>query len=212
MFQTRLAMMLVNTQPEVYITGIISCEMPFVHMSRNELVKAARRCPTPPTHLMFIDQDTSVYPGTIQRLLSFKKRVIGAVVYSRNPPHKPVVYHFHPTFSHMDADFPGPDAEPFHVKGGGIGMAAALIEMTVFNDLEEKFGTQTWFQSPLLVDPAMPIDKQESVIGEDVFFCKRLDQAGIEVWVDPKDQTEHTAYMTICGDLFRATREARQTG
>jgi hypothetical protein len=209
MFQPRLAQMLLNTQHEVFITGIISCELPFIHMSRNALVKASRRCPDPPTHIMMIDQDTCVYPGTIARLIEHRKRVIGAVVYSRLPPYKPVVYHFTPKFIHMDADFPGPDADPFQVKDGGIGLAAVLIEMNVFDELEEKHSDQMWFQAPCTVDMSKPIDRREEVMGEDIFFCKRLNEAGIEIWVDPADMTGHFGMIEITGELFRENLKAR---
>jgi hypothetical protein len=208
-FQTRLAQMLLNTQHSVYITGIISCELPFIHMTRNALVKASRRCPTPPTHIMMIDQDTCVYPGTIERLLEHRKRVIGAVVYSRTPPYKPVVYHFTPKFTHMDSDFPGPDSEPFLVTDGGIGMAAVLIEMNVFDELEEKYGDQMWFQAPCTVNMEKPIDQREEVMGEDIFFCNRMNEAGIEIWVDPGDLTGHFGWIEITGELFRENQLAR---
>lgn len=210
--QPRLAQMLLNTQHNVYISGVMSCELGFIHMTRNALVKAARRCPEPttPTHIMFIDQDTSVYPGTIERLLEARKRVIGAVVYARTAPYKPVVYRFSPKFEHMDSDFPGPEAEPFQVKDGGIGMAAVLIEMSVFDELEEKYGDQMWFQSPCMVDMSKPMDQREQNMGEDVFFCKRLNETGIEIWVDPGDLTGHFGWIEITGELYRENRSARQ--
>jgi hypothetical protein len=208
MYQVRLAQMLLNTQHEVYISGILSCEMPFIHMSRNALVRAARAIPgAGVTHIMFIDQDTSLLPGTIGRLLKSRKRVIGAVCYSRMPPHRPAVFHFKPEFKTYDFDFPGPDAEPFHVKDGGIGGAAMLIEMSVFDDLENHFGDQKWFDAPIRDLPGKP---EGQPIGEDIFFCERLLKAGIDVWVDPGDLTEHSTYVVVCGELFRATRESRK--
>jgi hypothetical protein len=213
MCQPKLAQMLLNTQHNVYISGILSIELPFIHLARNALVKATRRIPDPkPTHIMFIDYDTAVYPGSIEQLLEARKRVIGAVVYSRRPPYQPVVYHFVPPnkMVNMDFDFPDPESGPFQVVNGGIGMAACLIEMNVFDELEEKFGDQMWFQSPSTKDPDKPLECQEQIMGEDVFFCKRLLEAGIEVWVDPSDMTDHTGYIDVCGALFRENRKARQ--
>ena len=79
----------------------------------------------------------------------------------------------------------------------------------MFDDLEEKYGDQMWFQAPCTVNMDKPIDQREEVMGEDIFFCKRLNEAGIEIWVDPGDLTGHFGWIEITGELFRENQLAR---
>lgn len=202
----------IQTSQDVDLAGVVDVSCSLVNWARNTLVNEARRVSPDATHLMFIDPDSVPDPGTITRLLSFNKRVIGATVYLKKPPYIPVIWDWVPidenrqTWKYRDYDFPTPDSEPFVVDG--IGMACTLIEMSVFSEMEAYFKDPIWFQTPSQTNRCN--GKSESfTVGEDVFFCQRLNEMGIEIWCDPIDQVDHIGIFAACGPLFRNWRAKR---
>lgn len=204
-YMPKLGMLCIQAERDIGLLGIITSNMSYVHMARNCLVKMARRQIPKPTHLMFIDQDCALAPDTITRLASFDKPIIGAVYYKKAGPYTPIVYHLRPSAKFYDEDMPGPDSPPFHVKHGGVGMGATLIRMDVFDEMEKAFEDSMWYQCPSFIAE----DGRDAMMGEDIFFCDRLDKLGIEVWCDPSDQVEHIGNIPVCGELFRVTRSMR---
>lgn len=205
----KFGMLCIQAERDLDVIGVLTTNMAYIHMARNVLVQGARKVKPTPTHLMFVDQDSIPNPDTITRLLSFDKPVIAATYYKKVSPYLPIVYHIRPEFKHYDYDFPDHGEQPFLLVDGGVGMGATLIRMDVFDKVEEKFGDNLWFQCPALKSSAGS-DVVGSMMGEDVFFCDRCNQTGIEIWCDPRDQVGHIGQLDVCGELFRITRQMRQ--
>jgi hypothetical protein len=55
---------------------------------------------------------------------------------------------------------------------GSIGMGVMLIKRNVFEKL-----TEPWFETPWRTDA-------RGYIGEDIFFCRKAQDAGYKIWID----------------------------
>lgn len=87
--------------------------------------------------LFWIDADTTVPAGSIERLLKTGKKVISGLYYAKNFPHNPILYN-----KHMGAFAPlPPDAwergEIIRVDMAGMG--CMLIHRSVFEDIKDKY-------------------------------------------------------------------------
>lgn len=132
---------------------------------RNMLVRGAREVSKRGRidYILFLDSDMTFPPDTLQRLISHKKDIAGAVYHRRVPP-----------FDVMGRTL---DNNPLQVNGGihqlaGIPTGVMLVHMRVFDKVEEP-----WFRHPLNVD----LKDNE---GEDFYFCNAARAAGFEVWAD----------------------------
>lgn len=82
--------------------------------------------------------------------------------------------------------------EPMRVFGAGMGFMA--VKSGVFESL-----TRPWFQSPM-VKMTSPYDEKEysfPIMGEDLSFCHRANEAGFEVWLDPSIKLIHHKMMRL---------------
>lgn len=115
--------------------------------------------------MLFIDDDQVFAPDLLTRLLSHEKDVVGALCMRRDEPYAPFCFeriteegHFVP----IDLRKHQPDEL---VRVPAVGTGAMLIRRHVFEGTPEP-----WF----------PIGEQ----GEDVLFCKAVQEAGFEVYCD----------------------------
>lgn len=132
-----------------------------VHKNRNDLAKEA--ISRDYTHLFFVDADMCFSPVVLDRLLERNKDIIGANYYRRNPNKESVV------------DFIE-DGEL--TKCNSIGTGCALIKTEVFKKMSYPYFA---FQDSDL----------EEEVGEDIYFCKKAQKLGYEVWVDTTMQIGH---------------------
>lgn len=152
-----------------------------VDVIRNDLVKQAQLdgC----TDILMMDTD-QMYPDAdmIQKLLAHKLPVVGAKVHRRYPPFDPILLR-----GKLGELKPIPDDE---IVGGGlvkvdaIGCGCVMFDMAVFDEIENP-----WFE--LTTGPAgVPI-------GEDVGFCMKLKERGIDIIVDCSIDVKHLALMAV---------------
>ena len=137
---------------------------------RNNMVKTAlkERC----DYILFIDADMRFPKDTLRRLLAHKKDIVGVNATTRSEPVKPTAKileieedgtcNWKPIFS---------NAENGISKADGIGCGVMLIKASVFSKIEFSY---FYFE-------ALPGDK---LLGEDIYFCVKAKDAGIETWVD----------------------------
>lgn len=74
--------------------------------------------------------------------------------------------------------------EPVKVYGAGMGFMA--VKSGVFESL-----TRPWFQSPVVTTKVDGKDFTFPIMGEDLSFCHRAQEAGFEVWLDPEIKLIH---------------------
>lgn len=149
------------------VLPIIATEGYTIAENRNYCVYKALRegC----DYLLFIDDDMTFPPDTLERLLEHDKPVVGVYSYSRKLPLTPTV------------KFAGepPTERPTELfECEQVGMGVALIDCELFRTLNAP-----WFKfetSPTGL----------TIEGEDGFFCNKVREKH-SVWCDPTIQVGH---------------------
>lgn len=133
-------------------------------------------------YLLFIDDDMTLPPDTLERLLARGKEIVGVNSMSRCLPLSSTVGlmdekggYKHPDY-HPEWEMRIPD-ELF--KAYFVGCGVCLIDMRVFKLLKKP-----WFK---FQDHKIGMNK----VGEDGYFCEKAKKAGIEIWCDPTISIGH---------------------
>lgn len=135
-----------------------------VAMQRQELVNEALQ--TNCTHIMWIDSDM-IFPTEItDALLSHEKDIVACNYSTRVEPYRPVAFK---TLGDLDKRI-------FSQEGietaDAVGMGMMLVKREVYENMSmPHFGVE-WN------------DDYTSLVGEDVFFCKKAGEHGYELWID----------------------------
>lgn len=163
-------------------------------------------------YLMFVDSDMVFEPNHIEMLLAHKKDVVGGLCVKRVPPYTSTVYMYRSEKgSYVPIDTADPNAIILDalIPCDGTGAAFLLIKMSVFDDMEKPYFSMPpvgWMEVVAAakrvnennVEALDELDKSfdeldkaiefadsiDSSCGEDLFFCNRLRQVGVEVFVD----------------------------
>lgn len=137
---------------------------------RNQLVKTslAAKC----DYILFIDADMRFPKDTLKRLMAHDKDIIGVNATTRSEPVTPTARNIHlgedgsitwmPIYSNQFSGIEMAD---------GIGCGVMLIKSSVFERLQE----------PYFYFEQLPDNK---ILGEDIYFCVKSKDAGIDTWVD----------------------------
>ena len=155
-----------------------------VTMQRQHLVDQALE--TDCTHILWLDSDMSFPSNTLNALLSHDKDIIACNYSTRVPPHRPVAFR-----SKNDLDsrvYTGTGIQ----KIWAIGLGCMLVKREVFETLEKPYFKISWD------------DQHDSLMGEDIYFCTRANEAGYEIWLE-NDLSKNIAHVgtksyTIKGD------------
>lgn len=139
--------------------------------ARNDCVAQAKKMNA--EWLMFIDSDMVFEPNYVEMLLEHDKDVVGGLCVKRVPPFNSTVYFRQSNKMYVPLDGADPSALKLNslINVDGTGTAFLLVRMSVFDKLE-----QPYF--------AMPEGAEGGVLGEDLYFCEKLDKAGVEMYVD----------------------------
>ena len=132
-------------------------------------------------YLLFIDDDMTFPADTLSRL-PYDKDVVGVNSYSRCLPLSSTVglmnskgEYMHPD-KHTEWEMQIPDGL---FKAYFVGAGVLLIKMSVFDKLKKPYFAFTY-------------DKNGQVIhGEDGSFCKKVKEAGMDVWCDSSLEIFH---------------------
>jgi hypothetical protein len=147
----------------------------YVHQMRNEIVYSAIENQS--DYLMFIDSDLDFPSNGIRILLSHNKDVVGGCYNIKKLPAKGTVK--------------------------GLGKNGVICEHEMSKELEKVYAIPTGFM--LIKLPAIkymphPFDFDRypdgMLIGEDVNFCKRLNEMGKEIWCDGSISIGHIGEYT----------------
>lgn len=133
-------------------------------------------------YLLFIDDDMTFPPETLNQLLSHGKDIVGVASNSRVLPKSPTV-----GLMDKDGNYKHPDKYPswemkipdelfkcFFVGGGVL-----LIKMSIFSVINKP-----WFKFE-------SNDDGKIIRGEDGWFCDKARTHGFDVWCDPKIEIGH---------------------
>ena len=130
------------------------------------------------THVLWLDSDMTFGPGILDDLLFHGKEMVCGMFASRRPPYGSCVYSSIEGNNITKVEDFG--TEPFKVAG--CGFATVLTSVELLNDVFKKFGT---------------VFTPTTMYGEDLAFCKRVQDIGREIWCDPTVRPGHIAHITV---------------
>ena len=194
MLKTMIAIPCMDTVPTTFMEKLLGLQRPqsLVVTARNSLVYDARNMLAEMAmregmdRILWLDSDMAFDSDLLIRLnadLDEGRRFVSALCFSRKTPIKPCIYSEtgyreipeegrRETYSVCMEDYPMD--EIFQVKG--VGLAACLMEVSVIKEVYERFGS-----------PFFP----EAGFGEDLSFCRRCNELGIEMWCDSRIKVGH---------------------
>ena len=145
----------------------------YISDNRNKIVDIAmeNKC----THIFFVDHDMRFHASTLKLLLEQDKDVIGAKYNYRFMPLTPMVKFFDKEGKVVNEGVLLKET----FKVAGIGTGCLLIKASVF----EKIG-KPYFP--------MEYDKEGNITcTEDMGFCEKVRNAGMDIWCDPAISVSH---------------------
>lgn len=164
---------------------------------RNDIVKKALDIGS--THLLMCDVD-QVYPvHTVTRLLSHGLPVVGASVSRRYPPFDKIILRINKDTNSYDSVDDWKDGELLECDATGTG--CILYQMDVFKKIPEP-----WFE--FVTD-----DETGMTIGEDIYLCQKIKNAGYKIFVDTSVEVGHLTTMVVnqkTHDLYKSMKCAQQ--
>jgi GT2 family glycosyltransferase len=145
----------------------------YIHDNRNQVIGAAIKEGS--SHVMFIDSDQTFPENGITTLLDRDKDIIGGCYNRRSFPLQTTVQ---ASVDGGPAHFLKPDEipkEPFRCTVVPAGFM--LIKMEALKKIAPPYFSFDPFEGRL--------------VGEDVYFCRKANISGVEVWCDPTIKIGH---------------------
>ncbi len=149
----------------------------FVHENDNNLVELAKQKKA--THLFLVEHDMVFEPDTLGKLLEQDKDVIAASYNHRTLPLHPMIYQQAPDTKElylMNYETLWPK-ETF--KCFGVPTGCTLIKMSVFDKIKKPYFSFKYKKNGKIK------------MSQDMYFCKKVNEAGLEVWADPNIMISH---------------------
>lgn len=128
-------------------------------------------------YILFIDSDQVFPADALGKLISLDKPVATGIYFQRQYPFRPVIYKI--TETDQVSNLPEWPNTPFKTEACGAGFL--LIRKDVFDQFEE------YNDEPF----TMIKNKVNEWAGEDISFCLRCREKGIEIWADPTIRIGH---------------------
>ena len=148
-----------------------------VYIARNRL--AHRAILDEYTHVLWLDSDMTFSDSIVEDLLFCGKDMVCGAFVSRRPPYGPCVYTdiSDPANMKKVENF---GTEPFRVDG--CGFATVLTSVSLLDAVQSNFGT---------------CFRPTEQYGEDLAFCDRVKQLGMEIWCEPTVRPGHIAHVPV---------------
>lgn len=147
-----------------------------VYAARDKLAKAAINGDF--THVLWLDSDVVFNDDILDDLLFSGHDFVSGIYHARRQPYPATVFRsLEPVDRYTCDSYP---AEPFRIAGCGFGCVLVTVDILKQIMLQHK----TCF---------CPI----ADYGEDLAFCKRCTDAGIEIYADPSVRLGHIGHITI---------------
>lgn len=132
------------------------------------------------THILWLDNDMNFPEDTIERLYRHGKPIVGANYSQRKEPAKPVAAK-NGVWVYTEEDSTGLEQVDF------VGMGCMLVETAVYEHLPKPWHTLGWNPN------------KNTIVGEDVYFCRKAAGIGADVFIDHDLSKElgHVGYRTF---------------
>jgi GT2 family glycosyltransferase len=133
--------------------------------------------------ILWLDDDMAPPADLLERLHMTGKRFVGAVAYKREPPHEPCVQRFVGDHTQIRGEFFDPDPSLPVVEADGTGFACLLMHRSVWEAVWER-------------TEGRPFQYRVGM-GEDIYFCMRAKEAGVQLYVVPSCVVGHVTDVVI---------------
>ena len=165
-----------------------TCGRMHVHVARDEMAKTAlvSNC----DYLYMIDDDMIAPDDLFERLYESNKDIIAPLAFTRNFPHKPVIYscvegwdtvsqteHF---TNYAVMNYP----KDRLIECDAVGFGAVLIKVDCFRKMK-----MPWFMNPFKT-------------GEDINFCYEAKKYGFSTWMDTRLKLGHVSHPLIITEEY----------
>jgi len=152
--------------------SVLSSKSSLLPKARNELIvqALAQKC----THLLFIDTDQTFPSWTAHAMVSRRLPVVAANVPIKSIPSKPSARNYNPAWWGGDIVDTGPDSTGVQ-QVWRVGTGIMLVDLSILEKVQKPYFSTDWRVMP---------DGTEECIGEDWWFCERLEAAGIPIHID----------------------------
>lgn len=151
--------------------------------------------------VLWLDSDMDFNPDLLKLLsedMDEGRELVSGLYFKRKAPVKPVIYKEVGYYHDPQNDSVTPIAIPYEEYPkdsifpiAGCGFGGVLVSVDLINRVGEKFGLPF---SPILG------------FGEDLSFCKRVSQLGVEMFCDSRVKLGHVGLGTITEDTYLSTR------
>lgn len=148
-----------------------------VYVGRDKLAKMA--IDQGFTHILWLDSDMIFNEDLLENLMLSGKSFVTGIAHARRAPHVSCI--FNEIWPAVDR-WEGHDYPKGTFKIGGCGFACVLMETKVAEKVYTINGTAFFPMKEL---------------GEDLAFCKRARDAGIELWAEPRVWLGHIGHITV---------------
>lgn len=160
------------------------------------------------SHLLFIDSDMGWPDYAALELLAHDRDVVAAVGRMKDEEHK--------FCCHLDADRLLYDKEAGLIRVGSVGTGFMLVKKHVIEKLTEatkgkayRKGNGAGKAAGDLISPIFDIEYRDGIMfGEDYTFCRRWQDLGGDVWVDPGIPLAHVGPYEYAGTYATALKAA----
>ena len=165
-----------------------TCGRMHVHVARDEMAKTAlvSNC----DYLFMIDDDMIAPDDLFEKLYESHKDIIAPLAFTRNFPHKPVIYsciegwdpviqkeHF---INYAVMNYPKNKL----IECDAVGFGAVLINVNCFRTMP-----QPWFMNP-------------NKTGEDINFCYEAKKYGFKTWMDTRLKLGHLGHPLLITEEY----------
>lgn len=159
-----------------------------VHVAREEMGKKALFANA--DYLFMIDDDMTCPDDLFEKLYADDKDIIAPLAFTRNFPHKPVVYRC------VDGWDPVSNCDTFTnfsimnypkdklFQADAVGFGAVLIKMDVLRKMPSP-----WFMNPYKT-------------GEDINFCYEAKKYGFTTWMDSRVKLGHVSHPVVVTEEY----------
>lgn len=171
-----------------------------IYDSRNQLLEAAKE--NKADRILWLDSDMDIPMDAMRKLnedLDAGHEIVSGLYFKRKPPFSPVIFKecrldkigtsLIPISTYYN-DYPKDDL--FEVAAFGFG--CVMMTMDAVSTILRRFGMM----------PFMPVGG----FGEDLSFCMRAREAGIQLWADSRVKCGHVGYKTYTALDYRGNDNA----
>lgn len=147
-----------------------------VYLAREELAGYAMSFEF--THVLWLDSDMVFSEELFDDLYDTGHDFTTAIFHARKPAHQSCIFKsLTPPERYKWDEYPD---VPFLIKG--CGMAATMTKTSILKAVKDKFGS---------------CFTPDYYLGEDLAFCHRVNELGIEIWCEPCLRVGHIGHLPI---------------